>query len=257
MSTSNLRTRADIQNHLRTLFTRHSKRAKRPRLDQDQKSSNEEGESNIASHRENSPSPTTPSPLSIINEANYDADAEGDGEDHAAEPENDQDLHIPHPIYSKGTIVYEDEFYKVHVKATAHKRFSKYRLSDHIFNVWITSNIASPPLIFDLELVIETALMHILDQLKDVYQSRLNQNQIYITVVDKSILNGLNSGNYSLATPSKKIVRWVLSMLYNYLKSNQTLQLNPSFKIQIKVLSSRHVLDLEKNRPNFRRHTYH
>ena len=77
-------------------------------------------------------------------------------------------------------------------------------------------------------------------------------------MIEKNILKGLNSGNYSLNTPSWQIARWVMAMLYNYLKSRQTLKLNNSFKIHIKVLSTRHANDLEQNkRSSFRRKLYH
>ncbi len=46
-------------------------------------------------------------------------------------------------------------------------------------------------------------------------------------------------------------------MLYNYLKSKQTLKLNNSFKIQIKVLSRRHTNDLVQQNRRFRQHIYH
>ena len=49
-----------------------------------------------------------------------------------------------------------------------------------------------------------------------------------------------------------------MAMLYNYLKSRQTLKLNNSFKIHIKVLSTRHANDLEQNtRSTFHRKMYH
>ncbi len=66
-------------------------------------------------------------------------------------------------------------------------------------------------------------------------------HQVYVTLIEKNLLKGLNSGNYNINTPSYIIANRILSMLYNYLKSYQTLRLNPSFKIQIKVLSVSHM----------------
>ena len=188
---------------------------------------------------------------------NHDADNEDEGtfEDNDTEPRDIRS--IPHPIYSQGRTVYEDEFYKVYVKAVSHRQRTRYSLSDHLFDLKVIpkENHESPFLI-DLEEVLEKGLVHVLERLQDVYSSARNQNQIYVTVVEENILHGLNSGNYSLHTPARKIARWVLGMLYNYLKSKQTLQLNKSFKIQIKVLSHRHTTDLEKKR-TFNRHVYH
>ncbi len=164
---------------------------------------------------------------------------------------------VPHPIYTQGRIVYEDEFYKVYVKAVAHRQRTRYSLSDHLFDLKvIPKGSDNLPLLIDLEAILEKTLVHVLERLQKAYSSPTNQNQIYVTVLEQNILHGLNSGNYSLNTPPQKIARWILGMLYNYLKSNQTLQLNETFKIQIKVLSHRHTTDLQKTR-SFNRHVYH
>ncbi len=182
----------------------------------------------------------------------------GDIEDNTIGDDENPEGAIPHPIYSRGRDVYEDEYYKVHVIAVSFRKRTRYSLTDHLFDVRIEPKDTSfQPLILDLEEALEKGLIIILDHLKRAYDSRVNQNQIYITIVEKNILRGLNSGNYSLHTPSAKIARWVLAMLYNYLKSKQTLELNDSFKIQIKVLSRRHTNDLVERNSRFRQHIYH
>ncbi len=178
-------------------------------------------------------------------------------EETEGEEENDEEA-VPHPIYRQGRKVFQDSWYKVYVKAVGHQRQTRYSLGDHLFLVWVeTKKNMRPPLLFDLENALQKALVHILDHLKNAYNSSNNQNQVYVTILHQQILRGINSGNYSLNTPSIKIVRWVLSMFYHFLKSNQTLRLNDSFKIQIKVLSRRHTNDLVQRRPGFIRHIYH
>ncbi len=95
------------------------------------------------------------------------------------------------------------------------------------------------------------ALEAVLNSLKLVYGRDLH-HQVYVTIIENKILHGLNSGNYDINTPSSIISNRVLSMLYNYLKSYQTLRINPSFKIQVKVLSVPHMTYLEtvENRRN-------
>ncbi len=166
---------------------------------------------------------------------------------------------MPHPIYRQGSKVFEDNTYKVYIKAVKHKQHTQYSLADHLFLIWVKTKkyMRAPPLLFNLENALEKALTHILDNLKTVYNAAHNQNQVYVTILHQDILKGINSGNYSLNTPSIKIVRWILSMFYHFLKSNQTLRLNDSFKIQIKVLSIRHTNDLIKRRRGFVQHIYH
>ncbi len=159
--------------------------------------------------------------------------------------------------YREGTTVFETQEFRLKVKSVKHIRRTRYMLSDHLYSMWIErKNRTFSPLLSDLEDAIEQGLVAVLNRLKNVYIAH-HQYQIYVTIISDEILSGLNSGNYSLQTPANKIARWMLSMLYNYLKSNQSMRLDSSFKIQIKVLSIQHTRNLERNNPRFRRHIYH
>ncbi len=239
------RTRAEIRNHLKRVLDGSSKRkASQTQEGEREEKRRRDDQENLSGDGDSSGSTNS-----------QDQDAESENEDESVDVRNDEA--IPHPRYSRGRVVYEDDVCRVFVKAVAHRKRTRYSLSDHLFNLWVETKRNITPLIFDLEFALEKALVHVLDRLRSEYNASQNQNQVYITVLEKNILHGLNSGNYSLNTPSQKIARWVLSMLYNYLKSDQTLRLNDSFKIQIKVLSFRHVRDLEQRRANFRRHIFH
>ncbi len=157
--------------------------------------------------------------------------------------------------YSQGTRVYKDRNVEIFVKSVAHKKRNQYDLEDHLYEMTFRKTDRAP-LLLNMEKAIRSALLHIFDKLKQVYPKQ-NQHQIYTTIIGANIQNGLNSGNYSLNTPSVKMARWVLSILYNYLKSKQTLKLTKSFKIMIKVLSTRHMLDLINKKKKFRPHIYH
>ncbi len=186
--------------------------------------------------------------------------AEENAED-AEEDEGNGDLQEPlrrsHDPFKQGTIILEEPNFRVKVKSVDHIRRTRYMLMDHLYSMWIEQKRrGQPPLLLDLERGIEAGLIRVLEELKSIYSFH-QQYQIYVTIISKDIKSGLNSGNYSLQTPSDKIARWMLAMLYNYLKSKQTLRLNKSFKIQIKVLSVHHTENLERNNPRFRRHIYH
>ncbi len=177
--------------------------------------------------------------------------ADKDGDQDASPPARTQDP------FHEGTIVYEEPEFRLKVKSVQHIRRTRYMLSDHLYSMWIEQKEkGDPPLLLDLETAIEQGLIRVLDELKSVYPSH-HQYQIYVTIIAQQILSGLNSGNYSLNTPSEKIARWMLSMLYHYLKSKQTLRLDKTFKIQIKVLSVGHTNNLMQNNAKFRRHVYH
>ena len=54
------------------------------------------------------------------------------------------------------------------------------------------------------------------------------------------LAGGLNTGNYSLSTPSGEIVEAILNLLSSYLQSNAGVSLDSSFFIKIRVLSIDH-----------------
>ena len=252
------RTSSQISRHLKHFFeTSDTSTAKRRRIITPDGAGAE-----VDASGSRSPSLSSPA----VDLQGYGSQPENDSDGYAGDLEENNenngdeqtDQAVPHPIYSRGRQVYEDEMYKIFIKAVAHRRQTRFSLSDHLFTLWIeTKPVQEEPFLLDLEEALQKALVHVLDRLKDVYNASQNQNQVYITVIEKHILNGINSGNYSLNTPSIKIARWVLSMLYHYLKSNQTIRLNDSFKIQIKVLSLHHTRQLESRKREFTKHVYH
>ncbi len=183
----------------------------------------------------------------------------GAGEENSS-VQSERSENMPDEAYSRderGTIIVNNSDYLIRVKATSHARQTRYSLDDHLYNIWVEQKDRGPaPYLADLEEGLERALITVLNNLKDSYPMQRNY-QIYVTIVDDSITSGLNSGNYSLRTPSHKIARWMMAMLYHYLKSNQTMRLNRSFKIQVKVLSVTHTQDLVNSRRGFRQHFHH
>ncbi len=190
------------------------------------------------------------------------SDDDDDTNSAAQNVSSDLDIAVPHPLFRRGRDIYSDDAYIAHVKAVSHKRRTQYSLSDHIFDLTIApknKHTNQRPYLINLEEIIGEALIKILDRLKTAYKRTIKQNQVYITIIEKHIIKGINSGNYLLTTPSLDIASWVLALLYHYLKSRQTMRLNNSFKIQVKIISARHASDLQNKRkkPSFVRHTYH
>ncbi len=168
---------------------------------------------------------------------------------------------LVHP-FEEGTNVYQDSSIVVTAQSVAHKRFTRFALNDHLYNLSITpSGHGKKPLILNISQALKGALKHVLNTLQTVYGKDLH-HQVYVTIIENKILHGLNSGNYDINTPSDIIANRVMSMLYNYLKSFQTLRINPSFKMQVKVLSVPHMAYMEsklrkrKVRKSYRKHFY-
>ncbi len=249
-----LRTTNDINDHLRRTLALDTEEpsVKRPRhVESEEYHSNESGDENEFEFNIDQQS---------ISGGGEDNNGENDNNTDSADDgfeDDTQDIASPHPVFLQGTDIYDDGSYIAHIKAVSQRRRTRYSLSDHLFSVRIRPKRHTPmPFLIDLDETIGTAIIRIIDRLKVAYRP-LSQNQIYITVIEKHILNGLNTGNYTLNAPSAMIAEWVLGIIYNYLKSRQTLKLNKSFKIQIKVHSSRHTRDMEKNKRTFVKNVYH
>ncbi len=173
------------------------------------------------------------------------------------EPENKR-MRINEESLLSGTDIFEDSFAMFDVKRAVFKRNLRFGIDDHLYNLNITGRRRQTPFVSNIAKGLKTALIRLLNGLKDLYDKN-NYHQVFVTVIEKNITRGLNSGNYDLATPASIIANRVLSMLYNYLKSYQTLRLNPSFKVQIKVLSMRNMKHLRRSkrkRNKFQMHYY-
>ena len=73
-----------------------------------------------------------------------------------------------------------------------------------------------------------------------------NGRGLFVSIQEAQLEHGLNSGYFSLSEDAGEIAGYMMGQLYSYLKSKQTLHLNPSFQVQLKVLSVKHVKDVQK-----------
>ena len=162
-------------------------------------------------------------------------------------------LNVSQQDLINGKTVYQSPSFSITVQQIEHTRRTRYSMDDHLYDIRIHPKQGQQmPFLLNIEPALQTALTYVLELLKQLYPAQ-NNHQLYVTILDRSLLKGINTGNYSLNTPSQFIVRYVLAQLYNFLKSNQTLVLNQSFKLQVKVLSVRTTNDLVRRR-NFRPH---
>ncbi len=158
----------------------------------------------------------------------------------------------PTPPFQQGTNIYSDTNVQINVQAVEHQRHTRFRAEDHLYQVNIQANRRTAPILLSLETALKEALMAILLRLKNNYPS-IFHHQVYITIIENKIRHGLNTGNYDLAAPPIHIVNRALTILHSYLKSNQTMKLSDSFKVQIKVLSHKHTQHLLSNNVRFRK----
>ena len=146
-------------------------------------------------------------------------------------------------VTNPNDLVFENEALKLTIVSAVHKQERKFRLSDHMWHLLLLPKKQSNkmPLLTDILNFLYVAFNFMLQQLKKFYNPK-DKNIAFMTITQTSMLNGLNSGGFELHndTSASEVVDRLLGMLNQYLISHQKLQLDKSFKVYLKVLSSDH-----------------
>jgi hypothetical protein len=76
-----------------------------------------------------------------------------------------------------------------------------------------------------------------------------DHNIAYMTFFQEPMINGLNTGAFEIHEGSTEMVRRLLMILNQFLQSNQSLRVNETFKVYIKVLSVSHMNEKASKKP--------
>jgi len=155
------------------------------------------------------------------------------------------------PIDSHSAIkVFENNEIEVFVKKSFHQRQKQFRLQDNLFHIKIKSKDASKqPLLFDLLDILDRVFSFILSHIQTFFDPN-DINEVYVTLFQEPMLNGLNSPAIRLQDDPHDVVQRILDMLFRFLVSdtNMNLELNDTFVVYVHVLSIDHV-NFKKNNP--------
>jgi len=154
------------------------------------------------------------------------------------ETDNEQSHH-----HSPNDIVYETPELKMTVEKGVLRRQKVFKVLDQMFHFKIVpKHPTQKPLLMSILSFLHAAIIFILDEIKIHFQEE-DHNVAYLTLFQKPMVNGLNTGSFDLQDPNAaaEMTDRVLSMLYEYLLSNQSLVLNETFQIYLKILSVDHM----------------
>lgn len=139
--------------------------------------------------------------------------------------------------------VFENDNFVFYVEKRTHQRRTRFQLEDTLFYLKVKvknhQNQTQSPLLKDLLSIIDTAFKFILNHLKTFFKKN-DKNLCYLTLHQSGLTNGLNTGGFDLQEESNLMVDRLLGMLYQFLTSNQNLELDNTFKVYINVLSIEH-----------------
>ena len=160
---------------------------------------------------------------------------------------------IPFPIDSSDSLkVYENDQIEVFIEKTLHQRHKRFQLQDFLYNIKIKVKTGEHrPLLKDLIDVLEKALSFILNNIR-TYFKKEDANVVYVDLFQSPMINALNSGGYLLSDDSNEVIQRLLSILNQFLISdnNINLELNDTFKIYVNVFSVDHVNFNTRNQRN-------
>lgn len=154
------------------------------------------------------------------------------------ESSNDEDqADISFDAFERGKKIYHTQDYSIYVKKVGFKRRTRYSLDDHLYDITFKMKPGhARPKLLSIQRAIGQAIDEVINLVQPLYP-RADNNQIYVAIESNHIENGISTGNFHLYAGDDVISRQALSNLYNYLKSNQTLRLDPSFKIRLTILT--------------------
>ncbi len=129
-----------------------------------------------------------------------------------------------------------------------HQRQRRFRLQDHLYYIKIELKKpqSTPPLLSDLLQLFKEGFVHILSNLSTFYNPD-DHNIAFLTLYQEPMINALNTGGFDLQDGINEMTDRVLKMLQQFLISNNSLRLNNTFKVYVKILSIDH-MKYKKNR---------
>ena len=151
---------------------------------------------------------------------------------------------------SRNDLLYENDIMQLTIEKTSFLRQKKFKLHDHLFHMKITlkNSNGPPPLLRNILEFLQIAFDHILQNIRPLYNQD-DHNIAFLTLYQKPMINGLNTGGFDIQDSSSEMVQRLLSMLQQFLVSNQNLKLDKSFKVYLKVLSIQHMKHKQTSRP--------
>jgi hypothetical protein len=151
------------------------------------------------------------------------------------------------PVDSHNAVkVFENDQIEIYIKKTFHQRQVKFRIQDSMFHIKVkTKENSAKPLLFDLLEVFERAFTYILKNLQSFYNSE-DTNEMYLTLFQDNMINGLNSPAVKLQDDPKEVVDNILDMLIS--EKNIDLEINDTLTVYIHVLSIDH-MEFRKRNP--------
>ncbi len=124
----------------------------------------------------------------------------------------------------------------------SHQRQRRFQIEDHLFYIKLRlkDERTESPLLVDILEALQEGFDYILKNLRQFYNAS-DHNMAYMTFFQEPMINGINTGGFDINENSVEMIQRLLQMLNQFLISNQSLKVNETFKVYVKVLSVNHL----------------
>jgi hypothetical protein len=138
-------------------------------------------------------------------------------------------------------LIFESDGLELFIEKGVSQRDTAFRLEDHLYFIKFRpkEDVSDFPLLIQILNLLFEGLNHIVTELLTLYNPN-ERNLCYLTIYQEPMINGLNAEPFILQTDSKEMVDRILQILNQYLTSNQTLEINNTFKVYVQILSVGH-----------------
>ncbi len=158
------------------------------------------------------------------------------------------------PFPAQGQKIFDSTDFDIFVQNVKEKKSHKYEMEDHVYNIRVRKKKDVQLLLDNLYDGIRDFVIFVLKKLQNVYDKEKN-HQISAAIYGKGFPEGsINTSNFSLNTNPTRMADVLMGFFAVMLRSNENAELDPSFRVAVKVMSNRHVNDLNSRRPDWHIH---
>ena len=130
--------------------------------------------------------------------------------------------------------------FKIRIYRKKFQRYHSWHSLDSLFGFYFKPNdVQKPPRMLGSMQGLSDSLFDSIEQVKKAF-AKHEDRLVYLCIEHSKINNGLNLGCRRLNRPTHELVQGLLDLLYNYLNSNEGMELNSDFHISAKVISKEH-----------------
>ena len=151
-------------------------------------------------------------------------------------------------------LIYDQDDVKVYARRSQFKKNDTFDTNDKLFKYrFEPKNKDEPPTVLDVMNTITATIIDAINSTKEAYKNHPQKDvQVYVTVTDNRIHNGINTINFDIRTRTRLVVQEILDMIYTFLDSNRDFDLSKNLEIQVTCVGMS--TEMRRTQKGFKKH---